>query len=107
MDSIYTFNFQFLWVASSLSGSNKNEEYEREISRTIFTNKEHKIISKQVDSSVAFLKMKLDSDGEYKFIGGIKRTSNLENRLDENIPAYLQLFWTIKEIENKLANKEE
>ena len=94
-------------MASSLSGSNKNEEYEREISRTIFTNKKHKIISKQVDSSVALLKMKIETDEECKFIDGIQRTANLENELETNIPVYLQLFWTFKEKEKKLANNEE
>ena len=49
--------------------------------------------------------MELDSDGEYKFIDRIKRTANLENGLDADIPAYLQLFWTIKE-ENKSTSKE-
>ena len=50
--------------------------------------------------------MKFDSDGEYTFIDGIKRTANLENGLDADIPAYLQLFWTFKEKEKKLTNDE-
>ena len=94
-------------MTNSLSGSNKNEKYEKEISRTIFSNNEYKLVSKQVDSSLALLNMKLDFDGEYKFINWIKRTSNLKNGLDEEIPVYLQLFWTIQEKENKLTNNEE
>ena len=52
------------------------------------------------------MSIKLDSDGEYKFIDRIKRTTSLENKLDEDIPVYLQLFWIIEEQENKLNNKE-
>ena len=94
-------------MASSISESNKNKEYERDISRTIFENNEHKIISKQVNSSLALLNMKLDSDGVYKIVDGIKRTANLENGLDADIPAYLQLFWTFNEKEEMFRNNEE
>ena len=51
--------------------------------------------------------MKFDSDGEYKFTDVIKRVANLENGLNANIPAYLQLFWTIQEKENELTNNEQ
>ena len=97
---------QFIWIANSISESNKSNENERENYRTIFSNSEFKLVSKRADSSLALLKMKLDSYGEYKFVDGIKRTTNLENKLDADIPAYLQLFWTIKEEENKLNYEE-
>ena len=48
--------------------------------------------------------MKFDSDGEYTFIDGIKRTANLENGLDADIPAYLQLFLNFQR-KRKKVNK--
>ena len=67
--------------------------------------KTYKIVSKLVDSSLALLNMKLDSDGEYKFFDRIRTKFNFENGFDADIPAYLQLFWTINENGIKLNDK--
>ena len=49
----------------------------------------------------------LDNDEEWNFVKWITRTTNLKKELDVEIPAYLQLFWTIKENKINIKDQEE
>ena len=65
------------------------------------------ILLKQDSSSLYFLNMVLDNDEEWNFVKWITRTTNLKKELDVEIPAYLQLFWTIKENKINIKDQEE
>ena len=65
------------------------------------------ILLKQDSSSLYFLNMVLDNHEEWNFVKWITRTANFKNELDVEIPAYLQLFWTIKENKINIKDQEE
>ena len=82
-----------------------NQDEDRlDIPCTIFWKNEFKIISIFKEASLVLLCMKLNSDEELKFDNEIKKTIYLEDNLNPDIPAYLQLFWNVKEIQNELEN---